>query len=937
MKKVRLTATLLALVVIATTPRAEPVYGYFRQITGFLSSSYIDSARFRDVRPLLQEALHALENGADEIMIEETPDASAPGNGVVYTITIEGQTHKISEREVVDGENPDENLRKLAKVLERVMRFVEGAYKGTPEEVDELRYAMANGLCSVLDPHTNVFSPKEYKEFFVHIEGEICGVGAYIGVRNGRLTIISPLEGTPAQREGVKAEDEIVRIDDESTVSMTTQEAVGRIRGEAGSKVVLWIRRKGHDGLIKKVLVRENVSIPSVRSKLLEGGVGYIKVINFAQNTFRSFITQLNDLRKQHGSELRGIVLDVRDNPGGLLDQAVALADVFLKRGDLVLKAEKGVVSTIAQAEDQGFEPPCPLVVLINQGAASGSEILAGALRNNNRAVLIGRRTFGKGSVQQPRQLSDESCLKLTVYEYLLPGEVSIQNVGVTPDLALDPVVIEKSEMGVFAEEPVMSERLHKAAITSRFEKKEEPAWRFFYHVDLPDTPPDADEVAKSFVSSDFDVNGPDFVAVNLARRLVLMAEKDGPFDRVQFLSRHAEDIRTLKEEKFQEVVKRLGEEKIDWAAGAMPKTPAFEVAISYEIVTEPPEAKKRAVAASDEGQDSAELDDDDPTPDRKVRFTASFKNTGSEDLCRIHGVTETDDISSPYRDREFLFGRVLAGGTVTRTLEVAIPYFSIPREEEFKLVIRTDDTTTLGEKQVVVKIPEGPMPSVAAAVSLRDKEGKEVPHLARGKEFTLRAAVKNTCPVEIFQAIARLKNETDPSQAIYLVRGRDVLTHLKPGEERVCEFNFKVPEKPTSEKYVLRLDVFESSSGKGLSKKFDLSCAEDSLFAPVVLAPPQVTSKVAAFLTDRSTVPIEAEVSDDKGMASFIVLSTTRDKRFIDALPNKVLFRPVKGEKGPLKLTYDVPLQIGTNVVSVVATDGDKLRTVQTYVVKRR
>ena len=291
MRKARLAAVPLFLAVLGAVAGAEPVYGYFRQITGYLSSSYIDQTRFRDVRPLLQEALHALENSADDIMVEEAPDPSADGEGIVYTIRLDGETHTIAEREVAGGENPDENLRKLARVLERVMRFVESTYKGTAEEIDAVRYAMANGMCLVLDPHTNVFSPKEYKEFFVHIEGEIGGVGAYIGVRSGKLTMVSPLEGTPAQREGIRAEDEIVRIDDESTVSMTTQEAVARIRGAPESEVVLWIRRKGHDGLIKKTLMRENVSIPSVRSRLLENGIGYIKVINFAQNTARSFLT----------------------------------------------------------------------------------------------------------------------------------------------------------------------------------------------------------------------------------------------------------------------------------------------------------------------------------------------------------------------------------------------------------------------------------------------------------------------------------------------------------------------------------------------------------------------------------------------------------------------------------------------------------------------
>ncbi len=925
MKRLSLRCIVTSFLVSALAHGAGSAEGYFRQILMHLQSDYIQPERLKDPRPMLRQALRALENSADEIMIEESTDPL----GTTYDILLGRHRERVVEQQVT---TPTE----LGRALERVMRFVEKTYNGETD-VDDLRYAMANGMTSALDPHTNIFTPKQYKDFFTHIEGEICGIGAYIGVRDGKLLIISPLPNSPAKRTGILPGDEISKIEDESTVSMSTQEAVSRIRGERGSKVTLWIRRKGNAGLLKKSITRDTIQIKSVESMLLENDIAYLKVVNFAQNTGASFTEHLNGLTEKAGGRLRGVVLDLRDNPGGLLDQAAALADAFLKKGHIVLTGFQGKVfkGTFGvggykpmEAADDGAEPVCPIVVLVNQSSASGSEILAGALRYNNRALLLGLPTFGKGSVQQPRLLGDKSCLKLTVYEYLLPGGVSIQNVGVTPDIALDPAIVEKNEISVFAEDRAMRERLHRRAITSHFAKKESPFLRILHYLDLPDDPVDADAVARSFVVGEFDLDSPESSAVHLACRLILLMPPGEHFDRMRFLTRYWKEIHTIKEEKFTEVVEKLKTVGIDWREGAEPAEPTVDLDVTYEIRTTTEENDTKKAPDSD--------DELDLTPKREVLLKATLKNVGNEPLYRVYALTETDHLTSMYAERELLFGRVKPGQEVTRTTSVKISYFTIPREDTFSIAIRTHGRQTpLLRKMVRIKIPTAGTPRLAATASLLTKDGTETGTLTLGKEYRLRLAVENVGSTRVYQALTRLKNETEPSQAIFLVRGREVLKELDPGEERTVEFSFSVNGRPDEEGYRFRLDAYETSSNHGFTREFTLPARGRTPFATTRFEPPQITADAARLVTEKKTVRVEAEVQDDEAVRHFMILTVSRDQTHIDSLPDKVFFRSVSGP-GPHSFAMDVPLEVGTNLVSVVATDNRRLKTIRSFLVKR-
>ncbi len=918
-KRIQLVIVSLTAVLVFFAASAQGAE-YFEELTGYLKKSYIDQERLNETDVMLQKALRSLENAEDSIWVEESYDPT----GTTYRVILHERTLVVSEREVDDIDD-------LAVVLGRVMKFVKKYFTGTNEEFEDLKYATANGLCTVLDPHTNIFTPKEYKEFFVHIEGEICGIGAYIGVRDGKLTIISPLTGTPASEAGLKARDHIVKIDDESTVSMTTQEAVSRIRGKENSEVVLWIKRKGVDPVLKKTIVRKNVTIPSVKAKLLENDIAYIKVISFAHTTARSFLRRLLEMKNEVGGPFKGLVLDLRDNPGGLLDQAVNLADILLTGGDIVMTAHKDVVSDPYPAKDNGFEPKCPIVVLINQGSASGAEILAGALRNNNRAVLLGSRTFGKGSVQQPRVMKDGSCLKLTVYEYLLPGRVSIQNVGVAPDIALDPAVIEEDDIRIFAEDRSFKERLHNKALVSKYAREEKPAFRLISYLDLPDEPLDGFEITESFVNEEFDLDGPQFVAVILGKKLISFCEPGLSFDRIRFLSQHHKEVLELKRKEFSKVVKQLSKIGIDWQAGALPKDPAVAVQLKCSVVTE---EKEKPAAEEKEDAGTSEFDDN-PTPERKVKITAVLTNKGEKTLWRVAGKTETEDIASSFAEREFLFGEVPPGKSVTRTVSIPIPYFYIPRKEEINVVVSAENEEPLAERKLTIDLPQVALPQLSVtSVLVNGADGKVLKPEA-GKKYTLKTVIKNVGEVEVFQGIAQLKNETDPSKAIDLVKGRKLFTRLKPGRTANADFTFTISKDYAPERYDFRLDVYETNSLQGITKEFSIGRTDGTKFEGLDLEPPALSVDISSLLTEEEYVTLKAKVSDDRALQYFMVLTGSRDKDHIDSFLDKVFFRS-NNTKGPVTYSARIPLKAGRNIVSAIITDSNDLKTVRSFFIWR-
>lgn len=346
----------------------------------------------------------------------------------------------ISGQQTADENTDTNDTYEEIELFTDVLAIIHRSYV---EEVDirDLIYGGIRGMLATLDPHSSFLSPDLYEEMQADTHGEFGGVGIEVSLTNGILTVVAAIAETPAQRAGIRARDKIVRIDGKPIQDLNLMEAVRLMRGPSGEKLKLSIRREGTDKLLEFELKREVIQIHSVTGKTLEPGYAYAKVSQFQERTGSELKDLLSKIRLENNNLLKGLIVDLRNNPGGLLDQAVAVSDLFLMQGLIVYTEGRDDASQLRfQASAEGTEPDYPLVLLINEGSASASEIVAGALHDHGRALLLGERTFGKGSVQTIIPLSDHSGLRLTTARYFTPSGTSIQARGIAPDIEVPAI-----------------------------------------------------------------------------------------------------------------------------------------------------------------------------------------------------------------------------------------------------------------------------------------------------------------------------------------------------------------------------------------------------------------------------------------------------------------------------------------------------------------
>lgn len=331
-----------------------------------------------------------------------------------------------------------QNEQKDYQMLELFTDVLSIIRKSYVEKTDttDLIYGAIRGMLATLDPHSSFLTPDMYQEMKDDTHGEFGGLGIEVTKKDGLLVVVSPIEDTPAFAAGIKAGDHIIRIGDKSTKDMELVEAVRLLRGPKGAAVKIWIWRESFPEPKEFKIVRDTIQLRSVKSKMLQPGYAYARLSQFQVRTGVDLQSQLKKLKAESEEPLKGLVLDLRNNPGGLLDQAVAVADLFLSDGLIVYTEGREEGSQLQfRAKSEGTEPDYPVVVLINGGSASAAEIVAGALQDHGRAVLLGEQTFGKGSVQSVVPLGDDSGLRLTTARYFTPAGISIQARGIMPDI----------------------------------------------------------------------------------------------------------------------------------------------------------------------------------------------------------------------------------------------------------------------------------------------------------------------------------------------------------------------------------------------------------------------------------------------------------------------------------------------------------------------
>jgi carboxyl-terminal processing protease len=337
---------------------------------------------------------------------------------------------------------PVEELRAFTDVFGRIKNdYVEDVNDR------ELLENAIRGMLTGLDPHSAYLDREQFKELQVGTSGEFGGLGIEVGMEDGFVKVIAPIDDTPAQRAGVQAGDLIIRLDDTPVKGMSLNDAVKLMRGKPGTSIVLTIVRNGVDAPLKITVTRDVITVKSVRSRMLEDGFGYVRISQFQAKTADSLLQAVEDLKKENGGSLKGLVLDLRNNPGGVLNGAVSVSDAFLRKGLIVYTEGRVSDSRLRfNATPSDVLDDAPLVVLVNQGSASASEIVAGALQDQRRAIIMGSQTFGKGSVQTILPLSSGTAVKLTTARYYTPSGRSIQAEGIVPDIKLEDLKVTALE-----------------------------------------------------------------------------------------------------------------------------------------------------------------------------------------------------------------------------------------------------------------------------------------------------------------------------------------------------------------------------------------------------------------------------------------------------------------------------------------------------------
>ncbi|HQR30326.1 MAG TPA: MXAN_5808 family serine peptidase [Anaeromyxobacteraceae bacterium] len=857
-----------------------------------VQENYVDPRRVNP-RSMLAGSLGSVEKTVAEVMVE-----GDVGAGKVKVTVGE----KSRDFDVSDVNSIFSFRQKLAEIMDFVQDNLV-AHKN----LGDVEYAAANGMLQTLDPHSVLLEPKHFKEMRLQTRGEFGGLGFVIGVRDGNLTVMKVLKNTPAQRAGIRAKDVISRIEEQSTINMDVQEAVDRLRGKPGTRVNVTVGKPGAEPR-RLAVVREVINVETVPfAKLLDKNVGYVKVAQFSANTTRDIQRALEAQKAEAaaaGGKLEGLILDLRGNPGGLLEQAISVSDLFLSEGVIVKTVGEGdrrQIHEVKEAKaDRNDYAQLPLVVLVNNASASASEIVAGALKNNGRALVAGRQTFGKGSVQvlydfsDPAHAGEEAALKLTIAQYLTPGDVSIQEVGITPDVHLQPGRALPDAVNWFAPPRSMGEadldHHFKNPLLGAEARKgeprkvaEKPPLELRYLLDEKEDfvakalKKEAREEARKAGSDDpeltpaqledeeADANPDELVEdyqIRFAKDLLARAPYPDRARQLEAARGLVEERRAQEQERLQARFAQLG---VDWSAGAPSKGTPRPVATFSPADGKPVKAGET------------------------VPWVVTVKNEGDAPVSRLRGWTRTEN--APFLDRrEFVFGAIPPGGQRSWTVPLRVPKGMESRLDLVTLHLEDDSGATWPDTRTRLEVVELPRPLFAFTWQADDEaRGDGDGLLGRGEEVALRVDVRNAgSGPSGDKTFVSLKNLGDDK--VFIKKGRAVLGAIPPGETRSAVLELEVKKGIKLDAIPLRLTVVDEKLEEYVSEKLEIPLssqvlarqpASGSVKVQALLAPVRsgaaATAPVLAEASRGAVLPVNARVGEfyrvewEKGRFGFV------------------------------------------------------------------
>jgi carboxyl-terminal processing protease len=774
---------------------------------GYIRSQYVVPERVKPM-PMMAGALKAAEALVPDLMVSF--NAADPEKATSVEVRI-GDLTKIF---------PLEKMSDLYQMNWRLVDMFEFISSHLPSDVkpEEVEYAAINGMLQPLDEHSMYLPPDAYEQMQLDTQGRFGGLGIVISSRGGYVTVMSVMEDTPAWRAALKTGDQIIEINEESTMNMPLTEAVSKLRGDPGTKVSLVVDRKGWSDPRTIAVERAEIKVQSVKTQVLGNGIGYAKLVHFQEDTAAELSRQLEDLRRR--GSLKGLVLDMRQNPGGLLDQAVEVGDLFLKSGTLVVTEGEGSRLRQAFEADRGdaFEN-LPTVVLVDGGSASAAEIVAGALKYNDRAMLIGSTTFGKGTVQVMHEVG-EGALKLTVAQYLIPGDLSIQGVGVVPDLELVPTSIGKKNilMGLTDYKRFMDPKRRLDAFGEI--AADIPVQVIPYLVKSEEEDQDEDNDVLEELPVEDDAFKRD-EAIDLAASIVSATVTFADSSRKAQLKNGHQAAVAWKNAQDLKISSSLVGRGVDWASGPVVESPSVAIGFS---------AGNAALVAG-----------------TSATMNMSVTNRGDKPMFRVRASIKSDNLVID--GREFIFGRIDPGSTVSRQIHFKVPRETWERRDQVELFLYQNavDGIPSGVRNEYVDFAPVDRPRFGYAGVVVDRDGNGDGVLNPGEKADMVFAITNVGKGDAPRVMASIGNRS--GENLYLRTGRETIGDgIKAGASKSVRFSVERRAAAASAKSLdtalkIEFSVFDLAVREYLAEEIVLPSSDKP--GPAFVAKPGVVRTV--------------------------------------------------------------------------------------------
>ncbi len=875
--------------------RFIPESDVIKRVLTIVNQLYVDNNRVVPTK-MLEGALDYLSKSVAPVLTTFEEDEIA----VEIKISVDQYTRSFRF-------NKPTNTHALDKILQLLIRFVK-QHLDENEKLENVDYAVINGFLRQLDPHSSFLIPEIYSDFSASTSGNFGGVGMMIGLRKGALTIIAPIDDTPASRTGLKADDTIVQIDEESTINMSLTDAVKKLRGDKGTKVDIFIMRKGFTSPKKFTIIRDLIKITSVESHLFEESgqrVGYLKINTFQQNTMDEINSHLGDLDYDL-NDFQGLILDLRNNPGGLLDQAIKVSDRFLDDGVIVSTA--GLKSSSIKSYNAHWFrsiEDIPIIVVVNNGSASASEIVAAALKKNKRAMVIGIQTFGKGSVQQVIPFKDGSALRLTTSKYLTPGNISIQSVGVTPHIAVTPYYISTDFLHVTSPKLDRGENSLDQNFAEWGDKAEKPLQTVFYlyeekkdkEEDEDDTDLKAAKLAR--LNDDFLVQA----AIKILRQNKKRGFKHLLNSGLSYLK---------KEQKIQEqkLVDRFSSFPIpiDWRSYDLKKQGTIRSKVWLEIKSM---SGTKEIWRKHEGPIPANSD---------IRLYLVAENTGETPIAKLMAITESKN--GVFNDRQFAFGKLDPGKSRKWFIPIKIAESSHSRNNLISLAFADQQKRTIHNDSIDLIIKEESRPLFHYTVTpYENGKYKSVGNgnsiLEKKETIAVKIDVTNSGAGKTGPLTVLLRN--GEGKNIFLKKGRQNLDSLKPSETNSAVFEFDLKNIPQDKNLDFSLNILDGT--------FPLSSVSQKIKIPLnkiatasTNTPPAIELNSEQLLSTTSIFELTGSINDPQGVKDMYVFQNRKKiyyKNFIKQTNRK-----------NVDFALELNLKDKNNVVVIVARDDNDVTT---------